>query len=86
MAVNQVERFVHAPVTTLSTITAANIVRDGSGTLATLFTANATDGSRLMWISLSPQEDVTTDEIIRLYLHDAASAYTHLATIRVPQS
>jgi hypothetical protein len=82
MALNYVPVYPGAPVTTLGAIATANLLNTGAGTLATLFTASAS-GSRLMWISFSPQEAITTDEIIRLFLNDGGANYTHLATIRI---
>lgn len=59
----------NAPAVTIST---ANTARDGTGTIATVFTAGS-NGSRLEDITIKAQGS-TTAGMVRLFLHDGTSA------------
>ena len=64
--------YASTPRAALAQVTAANTNRDGTGTLATVFTAG-TSGSRIDDISIVAP-GVTTAGVVRLYVHDGANA------------
>lgn len=55
-------------------ISTANTNRDGSGTIGTVFTADATDGSLVDHIDIQAI-GTTTAGVVRLYVHNGSSAF-----------
>lgn len=82
-------QYAATPKTAVAQVTTANTARDGTGTLATVFTAGAS-GSRIDDIAIIAT-GTTTAGMIRLFLHDgtnsrlwrevAVSAITPSATV-----
>lgn len=64
--------YAATPNTPAVTISTANANRDGTGTIATVFTAGAS-GSRIEDITLKAQ-GTTTAGMIRIFLHDGTTA------------
>ncbi len=73
MAVTSTPIFVQAPRCAIGSLATANTNRDGSGTLATIFTAGA-NGSRIEHIDITAY-GTTTAGVIRLYIHDGSTAF-----------
>lgn len=63
--------FVATPNIEISQISTANTNRDGTGTIATVFTAGA-NGSRIDAINLKAV-DITTAGMVRLYVSDGSN-------------
>ena len=63
--------FVATPNIGISQISTANTNRDGTGTIATVFTAGA-NGSRIDAINLKAV-DITTAGMVRLYVSDGSN-------------
>lgn len=57
----------------MASVSTANTNRDGTGTIATVFTAGAS-GSRITEVRLVATGD-PADSIVNLYLHDGAAAW-----------
>lgn len=64
--------YAATPRTAVAQATAANTNRDGTGTIATVFTAGAS-GSRIDDIAITAT-GTTTAGMVRLYLHDGTNA------------
>ncbi len=64
--------FAATPRCAIVQATAANTARDGSGTIATLFTAGAS-GSRIERVRISAA-GTTTAGVVRLFIHDGSNA------------
>lgn len=64
--------FAAIPRCAVAQATAANTNRDGTGTIATLFTAGA-NGSRVERVRISAA-GATTAGVVRLFIHDGANA------------
>jgi hypothetical protein len=73
MAVTATPIFVQAPRVAVGSLATANTNRDGSGTIATVFTAGA-NGSRIEHIDITAI-GTTTAGVVRLYVHDGSSAH-----------
>lgn len=74
MAANTTPIFIITPRTETAEITAANIARDGSGVLVTLFTAG-TDGSRVDFItfnSATPSGQTSSAMVGRVFITDTS--------------
>ena len=84
-------QYAATPRTAVAQVTTANTARDGTGTLATVFTAGAS-GSRIDDLAIVAAA-TTTAGMVRLFLHDgtnarlwkeiAVSAVTPSATVAV---
>lgn len=72
MAVTATPIFVQSPRAAIGSLATANTNRDGSGTIATIWTAGA-NGSRIDHIDLQAY-GTTTAGVIRLYIHDGSTA------------
>lgn len=72
MAANTSAIFIDSPRTAVASLATANTNRDGSGTIATVWTAGA-DGSRIDHIDITAI-GTTTAGVVRLYIHDGAAA------------
>lgn len=64
--------YAATPKTAAAQVTTANTARDGTGTLATVFTAG-TSGSRIDDIAITAT-GTTTAGMVRLFLHDGTNA------------
>lgn len=73
MAVTATPIFVQAPRTAVGSLATANTNRDGSGTIATIWTAGS-NGSRIDHIDVAAY-GTTTAGVVRLYIHDGSTAY-----------
>ena len=71
MPANTQPIFTLTPVCTVGQVTTANTNRDGTGTIATIFTAGA-DGSRIEAIEVVATVS-TTQGVVRLYIHDGTN-------------
>lgn len=69
--INQ-QNYAATPKTAVAQVITANTARDGTGTLATVFTAGAS-GSRIDDISIVATA-TTTAGVVRLFLHDGTNA------------
>lgn len=65
-------QYVGTPKVGVGQVSAANTARDGSGTIATIFTAGAS-GSRIDAINIKAT-GTTTAGMIRLFIHDGTNA------------
>lgn len=65
-------QYAATPKTAVAQVTTANTARDGTGTLATVFTAG-TSGSRIDDIAIIAT-GTTTAGMVRLFLHDGTNA------------
>lgn len=65
-------QYVGTPKVGVGQVSTANTARDGSGTIATIFTAG-TNGSRIDAINLKAVA-TTTAGMIRLFIHDGTNA------------
>jgi hypothetical protein len=74
MAVVATPIFAQAPRHAVATISTANTNRDGSGTIGTIFTADATDGSLVTRVDVCAI-GTTTAGVVRLYLHNGTAAF-----------
>ena len=72
MAANTQPIFTLTPVCTVGQVTTANTARDGTGTIATIFTAGA-DGSRIEAIEVCGT-GTTTSGVVRIFIHDGSNA------------
>lgn len=73
MAVTATPIFVQTPKTAIGSLATANTNRDGSGTIATIYTAGS-NGSRLDHVDIVSYGTVTAG-VIRLYVHDGSTAF-----------
>lgn len=73
MAVTATPIFVQAPKCAIGSLATANTNRDGSGTIATIYTAGSS-GSRIDHIDIQSYGTVTAG-VIRLYIHDGSTAF-----------
>jgi hypothetical protein len=73
MAVTSTPIFVQAPRVAVGTVSVANTNRDGTGTIATVWTAGS-NASRIDHIDINAT-GTTTAGVIRLYIHDGSTAY-----------
>lgn len=64
--------FAATPRCAIAQATAANTARDGTGTIATLFTAG-TSGSRIERIRIQAT-GTTTAGVVRIFIHDGSNA------------
>ena len=74
MAVTATPIFAQAVRHATAAISTANTNRDGSGTIDTIFTADATDGSVLERIDICAT-GATTAGVVRLFIHNGTSAF-----------
>jgi hypothetical protein len=74
MAVTATPIFAQALRHAAAAIATANTNRDGSGTIGTVFTADATDGSRVTLIEICAT-GTTTAGVVRLYIHNGSTAF-----------
>lgn len=74
MAVTATPIFAQAPRHAAAAISTANTNRDGSGTIGTIFTANATNGSSLDSIQITAT-GTTTAGVVRLYKHNGSTSF-----------
>jgi hypothetical protein len=74
MAVTATPIFSQAVRHAVATISTANTNRDGSGTIGTIFTADATDGSIVDHIDITAI-GTTTAGVVRLYVHNGSAAF-----------
>jgi hypothetical protein len=81
-----IPNYAGVPRCGIGQVTVANTARDGTGTIATIFTAGAS-GSRIDAINLKAAA-TTTAGMIRLFIHDGTSArlLTELPVIAVTPS
>ena len=70
MAINA--QYASTPRAALGQVSTANTARDGTGTLATIFTAGSS-GSRIDDIKIQAT-GTTTAGVVRLFLHDGTNA------------
>jgi hypothetical protein len=65
-------QYVSQPIVDVGQVTTANTNRDGTGTIATIFTAGS-NGSRIEMVEI--QATVTTTAgMVRLFIHDGSNA------------
>lgn len=79
--------FAATPRAAVGQATAANTARDGTGTIATIFTAGAS-GSRIDRVRIQAA-GTTTAGVVRLFLHDGTNARLlseHLVTAITPST
>lgn len=78
--------YAATPRTAVAQVTTANTARDGTGTLATVFTAGAS-GSRIDDIAITAT-GTTTAGMVRLFLHDGTNArlWREVAVIAITPS
>jgi len=74
MAVVATPIFAQAPRHAAVAISTANTNRDGSGTIGTVFTADATDGSGLTRIDICATGN-TTAGVVRLFIHNGSTYF-----------
>lgn len=74
MAVTATPIFAQALRHATAAISTANTNRDGSGTIGTIFTADATDGSELERVDICAI-GTTTAGVVRLYVHNGSAAF-----------
>jgi hypothetical protein len=74
MAVVATPIFAQAGRHAAAAISIANTNRDGSGTIGTVFTADATDGSGLIRIDICAT-GTTTAGVVRLFIHNGSSYF-----------
>ena len=74
MAVTATPIFAQALRHSAVAISTANTNRDGTGTIGTVFTANATNGSDLDNIQITAT-GTTTAGVVRLYKHNGSTAF-----------
>jgi hypothetical protein len=74
MAVVATPIFSQAPRHAVAAISTANTNRDGSGTIGTIFTADATDGSYVERVDVCAI-GTTTAGVVRLYLHNGSASF-----------
>jgi hypothetical protein len=74
MAVTATPIFSQAVRHAVATISTANTNRDGSGTIGTIFTADATDGSIVDHVDITAI-GTTTAGVVRLYVHNGSAAF-----------
>lgn len=58
----------------VAAISTANTNRDGSGTLGTIFTADAVDGSKITRIDICAQ-GATTAGVVRLFINNGSASF-----------
>jgi len=66
--------FAQDPRHSAAAISTANTNRDGTGTIGTVFTADATDGSEIDSIQITAT-GTTTAGVVRLYKHNGITAF-----------
>jgi hypothetical protein len=74
MAVTATPIFAQALRHSAVSIATANTNRDGSGTIGTVFTADATDGSVVDHVDICAT-GTTTAGVVRLYVHNGTTAF-----------
>jgi hypothetical protein len=74
MAVTATPIFAQALRHAVAAISTANTNRDGSGTIGTIFTADATDGSVLDHIDVCATS-TTTAGVVRLFIHNGSASF-----------
>jgi hypothetical protein len=74
MAVSSTPIFAQAVRHAAVAISTANTNRDGSGTIGTVFTADATDGSSIDHIEISAT-GTTTAGVIRLFIYNGSTYF-----------
>lgn len=74
MAVVATPIFCQAARHAVATISTANTGRDGSGTIGTIFTADATDGSLIERIDIMAI-GTTTAGVVRLFIHNGSASF-----------
>lgn len=74
MAVTATPIFAQAVRHSAVAIATANTNRDGTGTIGTVFTADATDGSVVDHIDICAT-GTTTAGVVRLYVHNGSTAF-----------
>lgn len=74
MAVTATPIFAQAVRHAAAAISTANTNRDGTGTIGTIFTADATDGSVVERIDISAT-GTTTAGVVRLFIHNGSTAF-----------
>jgi hypothetical protein len=73
MAVTATPIFVQTPKVAIGSLATANTNRDGSGTIATVYTAGS-NGSRIEHVDIAAY-GTTTAGVVRLYIHDGSTAH-----------
>lgn len=74
MAVVGTPIFAQAVRHAVATISTANTNRDGSGTIGTIFTGDATDGSVIDHVDIAAI-GTTTAGVVRLYVHNGSASF-----------
>lgn len=74
MAVTATPIFAQALRHSAVAISTANTNRDGTGTIGTVFTANATNGSEVDRIVIEAT-GTTTAGVVRIYIHNGSTAF-----------
>ncbi len=74
MAVTATPIFAQAVRHAAAAISTANTNRDGSGTVGTIFTANATNGSRVDRVDIAATGS-TTAGVVRLFIHNGSASF-----------
>jgi len=75
MAINTNPAFIMAPRVEWGTITTANTAKDGTGTVVTVFTGEATDGSLLRSVIFRPL-GTNTATVARIFLNNGSTNAT----------
>lgn len=73
--------FTNTPRVGIALVNTANTNRDGTGTIATVFTAG-TNGSRVESVEITARGN-TTNNVVRLFVHDGTTAFL-LEEVLVP--
>lgn len=68
-------QYASTPKTAIASVSTANTARNGTGTIATIFTAGAS-GSRIERVVVVAQ-GTTTAGMIRLFIHDGTTAWLY---------
>jgi hypothetical protein len=66
--------FAQVPRHAAAAISTANTNRDGTGTIGTIFTADASDGSEIERIVIEAT-GTTTAGVVRLFIHNGSTAF-----------
>ena len=75
MAANTAPIYSAAPIVTWGTIATANTAKDGTGTVVTVFTADATNGGRVEKLKVRAQ-GTNTATVLRVFINNGATNAT----------
>ena len=75
MPANTAPIFPRQPDIAWATLTAANTAKDGTGTVATVFTADATNGSRIDYLRIKPL-GTNVASVLRVFINNGSTNAT----------